>query len=230
MLTIILRCIAKKIVTKNTVNRYASTLQWYADNVPTEHARGGKGSFLVRSPAVAEAIAAQCAHRKEAGAGKPGADPHKGLKAVLTLEERLRLLRYIYESRQDWGTTSVFFTWGLNAGVRGHSNRQFSLCDLNISCGYGAEEVGRLSRSLLLILQKGDVHKDRKDMDQQVGCWRHKHYELCSVLATAAHVIWTLSNDDQVDFNHADLNKRAKWWDLPLIVWEGYSGTYYMYL
>jgi hypothetical protein len=220
--------VAKKRVVRNTVTRYVSTLQWYADNLPTEHAAGGKGSFVVRSPAVEEAVRAQQAHYKEAGAGKPGADPHKGLKDAIPLPQRLRILRFIYRERGDWGPTSVFFNWGLNVGLRGHSNRSMNLCDLNMSRAYGAEEDGPVSRSLLLILRKGDVHKDRKDMDGQVGCWRHKHYELCSVLSTAAHVVWTLSNNDQVDFFHPDLNKRAKWWDLPLIDWKEYNGTLYI--
>ena len=153
-----------------------------------------------------------------------GADPHKGLKDVLTLTQRLQILRYIYNVRPDWGEASVFFTWGLNAGVRGHSSRNVNLCDLNISSGYGAEKEGPLSRALLLILRKGDVHKDRKDTDQQVGCWRHKHYELCSVFATAAHVVWTLANS-AVNFTHQNKNICATWWDMPLIDWGTYSET-----
>ena len=93
-----------------------------------------------------------------------------------------------------------------------------------MSAGYGVEKEGPLSRTLLLIMHKGDVHKDRKDTDQQVGCWRHKHYELCSVFATAAHVVYTLCSKN-VSFLHENKKERAAWWDLPLVEWDSYSET-----
>ena len=218
------RVIAKKTVTAGTAARYVSALQHYADNDISEHASKGKGGFIVACAATDEAKRL-CAMRVKTGVGgKQGSDPHKGLKDVLTLPQRRQILQYIYRSRGDWGDASVFFTWGLNVGVRGHSNRNLTLCDLNMSAGYGAEKDGPLARALLLILRKGDVHKDRKDTDQQVGCWRHKYYELCSVFATAGHVVYTLASKN-VNFFHENKNTHAAWWDLSLVEWESYSET-----
>ena len=218
------RVVALKSVKAGTVARYVSALQFYADNEVSEHASNGKGSFTVSCAATDEAKQL-CAMRLKSGTGsKKGSDPHKGLKDVLTLPQRRTILQYIYRSWPDWKDASVFFTWGLNVGVRGHSNRNLTLCDLNMSAGYGVEKEGPLSRTLLLIMHKGDVHKDRKDTDQQVGCWRHKHYELCSVFATAAHVVYTLFSKN-VSFLHENKNECAAWWDLPLVEWESYSET-----
>ena len=217
------RVVAKKTVVKNTVTRYINALQHYADNDIAEHA-GKTPRFFVRDGEVDQACRAQQAYMKEAG-GTTGGDPHKGLKDVLPLPVRLRILQHIYRERSDWGAAAVNFTWGLNVAVRGHSNRKLTYCDLNMSSGFGAEEEGTLSRALLLVLRKGDVHKDRKDKDNQVACWRHKHFELCSVFATAIHVIWSLAQNETINFFHWNKRVRADWWDLPLIDWETYSGN-----
>jgi hypothetical protein len=218
------RVVAKKKVVKNTCTRYINALQWYADHHATEHA-GKSPRFIVRDGMVGHACDAQQAYLKAEG-GKLGVDPHRGLKDVLSLPVRLRILNYIYSERTaDWGPAAVNFTWGLNVAVRGHSNRKMTYCDLNMSSGFGAEEDGPLSRALLLVLRKGDVHKDRKDKDNQLACWRHKHFELCSVFATAIHVVWSLAQNETINFFHDDKNARADWWDLPLIDWDTYSET-----
>jgi hypothetical protein len=58
-------------------------------------------------------------------------------------------------------------------------------------------------------LRKGDAHKDRSDMDKQVGVWQHKNYLLCSVLNTALHVIDNLRKDTTINFCHVDKKKHA---------------------
>ena len=87
-----------------------------------------------------------------------------------------------------------------------------------------------MSRALLMVIRKGDIHKDRKDVDNQIGCWRHKEYVLCSVFATAAHVVWTLSQNDTINFDHAQKKERAPWWDIPLIDWEEYGGKFNLFV
>jgi hypothetical protein len=228
------RVVACKKIVPGSAKRYVTALQWYADYDPTEgHASAVRGSFKVCDATVETALRAQKAHYRESGgSGNLGSDPHKGLKDVLSLPQRRRILQYIYRARtSDWGPASVNFTWGLNVAVRGDSSRKLNFCDLNVSRGYGPEEDGPLSRALLLVLRKGPVHKDRKDKDQQVGCWRHKHYELCSVFSTSAHVVWTLlEKRGQINFYHDDKTARCEWWDLPLIDWETYSGKFLLLL
>ena len=133
-------------------------------------------------------------------------------------------MHHIYRERRDWGPAAFNFSWGMNAAVRGASNRSLKFADLNMSYGFGPEEAGPLSRALLLVMRKGGVHKDRHETDKQVCCWRHRDYNLCSVLSTLMHVLWTLSGDSDINFSHPDKAKRAPWWDTDLIIWDNLSG------
>ena len=73
------------------------------------------------------------------------------------------------------------YSWGKNAGVCGASTRAMVLCDLNLSYGFGPELFAPRNRTLLLILRKGFVHKDKHTTDKQVGVQRHRDYKQCSV-------------------------------------------------
>ena len=71
------RVIANKNVSANTAGRYVSALQWYADNLITEHASTGKGSFKVRDSATDSAKRTCQMLRKESG-GKQGQTHTRG--------------------------------------------------------------------------------------------------------------------------------------------------------
>jgi hypothetical protein len=136
-------------------------------------------------------------------------------------------MSYIYSSRADWGPASFSYAWGLNATVRGASNHNLVMADLNMSYAFGPDPDGACARAVLLVLRKGDIHKDRYDTDKQVCCWRHKDPVLCSIGATARHFIWCLKQlGDRINFYHEDKTKRASWWDIPLIDWNKYKGKY----
>jgi hypothetical protein len=132
-------------------------------------------------------------------------------------------MSYIYESRPDWGPIGMCFTWGTNSGIRGASQRKLVKCDMNMSHGFGVEKAGPRSRTLLLVMRKGKGHKDNFTMDKQVAVWRHVDYQLCSVFATALHLINDLSKDLTINFHHANKARRASWWDSPLIDYDTYS-------
>jgi hypothetical protein len=218
------RVISRRLGVRNTVRRCVSALQWYASH--REHI-GVDPAFVVDSPDVEEAMRAQKIHMMSFGSeASGGSDPHKGLKDILPLSEKLLIMRYIYRSRKnDWGAASVNFAWGQNGAVRGASNRKLKLSDLNISFGFGPEDYGRQARALLLVLRKGNIHKDRHETDDQVCAWRHKHYELCSVFSTAMYVISSVSQNPSLSFLHSNKSRRAPWWEIPLIDWDEYSGT-----
>ncbi len=94
---------------------------------------------------------------------------------------------------------------------------------MNMSRGFGVDKEGPRSRTLLLVMQRGKGHKDNFTMDKQVAVWRHVDYQLCSVFATALHLINDLSKDFAINFLHPDKTKRAGWWDSPLIDYKTYS-------
>ena len=130
----------------------------------------------------------------------------------------------IYPKRStDWSDLAFSFTWGNNAAICGASSHKFSFCDLNLSRGFGPERKGPMAQCLLMILRRGDIHKDRRDTDQQVGAWRHRQYKLCTVLATLLHLIWKLKNMSNISFMHNNKKKRNNWWDLPLLDFEKIS-------
>lgn len=209
---------------KSAMQKIIPALQWYSDY--REHV-GAAVKFVAKSPITEAALKAQAALFKSiGGSGNPGQDPHYGLKDNLSIHDRLKIMDYIYNQRARWGPTSFTFTWGNNAAIRGASNRKLVYADLRMSLGYGAEEEGKLSRALLVVLRKGPIHKDRHDKDDQVAVWRHKHYKVCTVFSTAAHILWSLKKDNTINFLHADKSKRASWWDKEIIDVQNKDGKY----
>ena len=211
------RVAAYRAGTANLICRVVSVLQKFS--FVLEH----QTDFVVDSPDVTRALETQKVLELSREPCNPGTDPHKGLKDMLLESEKVRLLRYVYRNRDDWGSAAISFTWGFNAAVRGASNRKLRLSDLNYSLGYSYEEQGNLSGCLLVVLRKGTQNKDRFDKDKQVASWRHKNYLLCSVFSTAAYVLLTLALKP-VNFLREHSRRPAGWWSLPLIDWDQYSG------
>ena len=215
------RVIATRRGNKNSLGKAVWGLEWYAKN--RDHI-GATPKFIVRSPAVEQAILSQHAFNEQSGGtAKPGSDPHKGLKDILPESSRLRFMQHIYRERNDWGPAAVNFTWGHNGAIRGASCNKIGYCDLNHSDGFGPK-LGE--PAVGLVCRSGKVHKDRSETDKQVFVWRHKEYLLCSVFATAAYVIHQITENPDIDFLHADKNERAPWWDTPLIDWSNYNGEF----
>ena len=102
-------------------------------------------------------------------------------------------MTYVHGNRRDWSDACINLSCGLQGAMRGDSTRKLRYMDLNISNGYGATKFGPLSRCLLLVLRRG-IHKDRHDVEEQIGFWRHKMWPLCSVFNISASVIWSLTH------------------------------------
>jgi hypothetical protein len=211
------RSVVGRFGLRATISRTAVSLQWFYTHVE----QPGGPQFTVRSTSVAESINIQQDNNK-AGADErhAGVDPHKGLKDLMPEEDIKKILTHMHKRRNDWGSLSMSFTWGCNAGVRGASSRKLTLCDLNMSRGFGPVRKGPRSRTLMLVLRKGDTHKDNHTTDKQVAVWRHRDYLLCSAFNTALHVINTLRENPTINFKHLDKKERASWWDFPLIDYE----------
>jgi hypothetical protein len=219
------RVVVNLVGNQNSTRTSVSALQWFANN--REHVDKG---FVVASPTVQNSIRTQQAkHRSSGGHSNRGTDPLKGLKDIFPERKKVEVMCHIYQSRQDWESAAINFTWGHNNGVRGHSNRKCVLADLHMSENFVPEKDGPLGRCLLLVFRKGPIHKDNHVMDQQTGCWRHRNYLLCSVFATAMSLIARLAKSN-IHFKHENKRERAEWWDFPLIDWEEYSGKYYIHL
>lgn len=214
------RAIIYRSGNRNSVMRVAVGLQWFYANVE----QPGGPAFAVRSTVTANCInMQQDRHKSGANERHGGVDPHKGLKDLMPEGDTKRIVTHIHKNRSDWGSLSMSYTWGVNAGVRGASSRKLVLCDLNLSRGFGPEREGPRCRTLMLILRKGDVHKDNHGTDKQVACWRHRDYLLCSAFNTALHVINSLRANDSINFLHKEKKKRASWWDYPLIEYDTLS-------
>jgi hypothetical protein len=139
--------------------------------------------IAVESELTKKALAMQKELVKTTGvSGKAGQDPHLGLKDNMSTHDRL----IVYSSCKMWGPESFALTWwGNSAAVQGDSDSKFALADLGLSYGYGAEEQGGILCSLIVLLWKGQLHKDHHDTDDQVAVWRHKEHKLCVVFSTA---------------------------------------------
>jgi hypothetical protein len=221
------RQVALRTVEPNGIGRVANALDWYAKNRETIGANPDFECDAKGTTIVAAALKAQKACYITYGGNGGLSDPHSGLKDILPVSSKILFMEHIYRERNDWGPASVNFTWGQNGAVRGHSNRKMVFCDLNLSHGFGPESVGPLSRALLLIHQRGKVHKDNHITDKQVCTWRHRDYRLCSNLATALHVIYEITRMNDISFLHPNKKEeRAPWWDIPLINWDNYNGEF----
>jgi hypothetical protein len=219
------------IPTRNGQDKYVrknvSSLQWYVKYREQVHLQAAE-QMIILNDSVAAGLRTQVIYQSTNLEGvNRGADPHYGLQDSISNPDRKRLMEYIYNCRSDWGPASFSYAWGLNAAVRGASNRSLVMADLNMSYSFGPEPEGPTARSILLVIRKGDVHKDRHDTDKQVCCWRHKEPVLCSVGATARLFIWKLRQlGDRINFYHEEKSERASWWDIPLIEWNKYNGKY----
>jgi hypothetical protein len=143
---------------RNHINHIVSAIQWAHDDVEQP---GGTSKFVVRNGVVKAAINLQQENWKNGGSAVHlGSDPHRGLKDLMPLADKLMIAGHIHSGRGDWGSLGMSFSWGCNAGVRGASSRKFVYADLNLSRGFGPEKEGPRSRCLMLVLRKGDAHKD----------------------------------------------------------------------
>ena len=126
-------------------------------------------------------------------------DPHKGIRDIMSKNDILKIITTIYGHRADSLDLSFSFLWGINAGVRGSSSRAFKLCDLYLSDGYGPEDLPPRNKTLLLILRKGNIHKDKHTTSRLVGVHRHRKYKLCSVFSTGLLIIHILYTNNQIN-------------------------------
>jgi hypothetical protein len=201
---------------KASVARICQSIQWFCDNL--EDPGGG---FVVCNPQIQAAVNQQQENRLNMPSSKLGADPHEGLKDLLSENDKIKIVNNVLRDRtRDWGSLLTSFPWGNQAGVRGASSREFSLRDLFTSRGFGPARDGPRSMTLLLMLRGGgpqNVHKDKFTSDRMLGCWRHRVPSLCAVGGLAFHLINTLRQDGDIDFYQADKTVRASWWDKALI-------------
>jgi hypothetical protein len=204
---------------RNHINCIISAIQWAHDDIEQP---GRPSKFIVCNGVVKAAFNLQQENWKNGdSAVHLRSDPHKGLKDLMPLADKIMIARNIHSGGcGDWGSLGMSFSWGCNASVQGALSQKFVYADLNLSCGFGPEKEGPRSRYLMLVLRKGDTHKDRSNTDKQVGVWRHKEYLLCSTFNTALHVIHNLSNDATINFHHNNMDGQASWWDKPLINYE----------
>ena len=211
---------------RNTISRIASSLQWFYDQLENKDSSTDY-DFVVANDYVKTLIKRQ-QERNDNGLNEDedcaGTDPHKGIKDLMEWKDKLTIMRYIHKERSDWGSLSTSFSWGNNAAVRGASSRKMGYCDLNMSTGFGPfEDDEDLNRTLMLILRKGNLHKDHYTTDKQVGAYPHKYYLLCSVFNTSMHVINELRQDADINFLHQNKKERASWWDTPLVEFDTYD-------
>lgn len=193
---------------------------WYLNHVENRDANKSNSYKLQWTTTIKKAIREQNVNCKQtANVRNAGVDPHKGIKDLLSETDNNKIIKYILKHRtNDCVDLLVDYTWGRNAGVRGQSCRQFKFSDLNLSLVFGPESSAPRNRTLLIILRKGDVHKDKYTTDKQVGVYQHRDYKQCSVFATALLIIRNLRDygRNNINFFHANKKRRASWWDKKL--------------
>ena len=146
------------------LRRIVSALTWFLQRVEDRGAPALQFSDRINR-AMSDQQIVHASYRTEAYSGS---DPHNGLKDLFSPEQTLELVNAIWEKRCDSLDLMFAYTWWRNAGVRGASTRKVVLSDLNLSVGFGPETKAPRNRTLLLVMRKGSMHKDRHTTDQQV--------------------------------------------------------------
>jgi hypothetical protein len=189
-----------------------TSLQW-----ANYHVEAQKGTKLIESPIITDAIRRQKAYHKNVAQEKyKNVDPHKGLRDLMPIEDTIKIVSAIYLHSPNAPDLAFSYLWGINAGVRGASSRALTMKDLKISYGYGPESLPPRNCTLMLIHRTGDVHKDRHTTQKQVGAQRHRNYKLCACFATGLLLI---KRFNQLGNNLSFIirkGQRPTWWDIPL--------------
>jgi hypothetical protein len=208
------------LANRDNTKRHLYALNWYL-----RHVENPLGVLIEESAIIRRSIDTQqahyCAHSNTANAG---IDPHKGLRDLMSDEDNLKILKYIWGRRPDYADLAFSYLWGRNAGVRGSSSRSFLLSDINHSNSYGPERTSPRNHTLMLILRRGSRHKDRYTINKQVGVQRHRDYRQCAVFATGVLVINRLrEKGNTISFLHPNKNTRCNWWDVELSDFSKYG-------
>jgi hypothetical protein len=116
---------------QNTVGRIVSSLQWVWDYV--EETREDD-HLKILNPVVARALRDQQTDWKvRQHQVNAGSDPFKGLKDLMPVDDRLKIMRHIHKNVRKWGSLSVSNAWGNMAALRGATNRALLYSDINLS-------------------------------------------------------------------------------------------------
>ena len=193
----------------STIKNHLNALKFYR-----EHYEYPLGSPLIETPTIHHWISQQQLNASYS-MKFIDSDPHKGIRDIMSKEDINKVITTIYTHRPDSLDLAFSFLWGINAGVRGSSSRAFKLSDLYISNGYGPEDHPPRNKTLLLILRKGSIHKDKHTTCRLVGVHRHREYPLCTVFATGLIVIHILRTHNNIHF-YKPQNQRSTWWDIPV--------------
>jgi hypothetical protein len=211
--------VVSMVGSKEAIKRKFNALLWYLKHVESDR------SQITFSPTIQRAIEDQQDHNVEnAALSKAGCDPHYGLKDVMSQDDTSKIVDTIYRYSKDSLDLAFSYLWGANAAVRGSSTRKIVLCDLTVSYGFGPDAHPPYNRTLLMVLRKGLIHKDRHDLDREVGVQRHVDYRKCAVFATGALVLTKLFDyGDNCSFLHVNKKERCDWWDIKLNNYSTYN-------
>jgi hypothetical protein len=222
---------------KETIKRIEQSLKFFALYKENDLIDADVAANFTSRTMLAAMAAQQVKHRAEGSISSQLDDkcPHRFCKHTLSISERLRVMKAAMDCN-EWQNAAVAVNLGHNVAIRGASTRKLTLCDLRLANGYGpgsnkASGDPRFDRTLMLILRKGPVHKDRFKTTKQVGMWRHRNWLLDPNFSVALAVIRNLrEGGDNIEFRVREGRRnggtaRPHWWDRKLISWDTLKGT-----
>jgi hypothetical protein len=78
----------------NTLHKVVNALNWYVHSNQVHI--GADPEFSCSSPLIEQALRTQKVfNQSSGGTGRPGTDPHQGLKDILPASEKVRMMEYI---------------------------------------------------------------------------------------------------------------------------------------
>lgn len=223
--------------TRATIKRIEQALKYFAESKENRFIGADVAGSKFTSRVMTAAINAQQVEHKRRGSVEHLQDdkcPHRFCKHTLSTGERTKIVKAAMESH-DWASAIVAVNLGHNVALRGASTRLLTLCDLRLATGYGPSSNKlngnpQFDRTLMIILRKGPVHKDRFKNVKQVGMWRHNKWLLDPNFSIALAVIHNLRTaGDAISFcvqqSPPTSTARPLWWDRKLISWNTLKGS-----
>ena len=92
-------------------------------------------------------------------------DPHKGLKDIISFKDNKEAIKHAYE-QPEWTSLAIHYLYGQNGAIRGASNQNLKYADLKLSDTFVFEQEKPGHKCLLVIIQKGSMHKDQHEQDK----------------------------------------------------------------
>jgi hypothetical protein len=206
--------------TPKSATRHLYALQHFAKN--SEHVLG---AFVVSSPAVTTALAAQnVGYQQKLLLTFVSAHDKLPTNTLTPSQELAIMMRGLQIT--SWRDFAQAFAVMNQTAIRGDLNRLLRLCDLEHDSVNGPGAHGEDKLPMLALIQQHNTGKKKEQKKRMMGMWRHVRWYKCGTGMIAASLACSLREDASIHFCHVEEGTNPDWYRLKLISWKDYNPMY----